>query len=57
MPDILLSGNHGKIDEWRHYQALKTTFLKRPDLLKGRELTKEEQQMLLDIKAESEQEQ
>lgn len=57
VPDILLSGNHGKIDEWRHYQALKTTFLKRPDLLKGRELTKEEQQMLLDIKAESEQEQ
>lgn len=28
VPDLLLSGNHKEIEKWRHYQALKTTFLK-----------------------------
>jgi len=34
VPDILLSGNHAKIESWRRQQALKRTALKRPDLLK-----------------------
>ena len=34
MPDILLSGNTPKIEEWRHEQALARTRTKRPDLLK-----------------------
>jgi len=34
VPDILLSGNFPKIDEWRHEEALKRTKLIRPDLLK-----------------------
>ena len=33
VPDILLSGNHGKVDEWRRLQSLERTRLKRPDLL------------------------
>jgi tRNA (guanine37-N1)-methyltransferase len=33
VPEILLSGNFPKIDEWRHEQALKRTEEKRPDLL------------------------
>jgi len=33
VPDILLSGNFPKIDEWRHDQAVKRTEEKRPDLL------------------------
>lgn len=33
VPDILLSGNFPKIDEWRHEEALKRTELIRPDLL------------------------
>ena len=33
VPDILLSGNFPKIDEWRHDQAMKRTEEKRPDLL------------------------
>lgn len=33
IPEILLSGNHQKIKEWRHDQALKKTKLNRPDLL------------------------
>ncbi len=34
VPDILLSGNHAKIEQWRHEQAIKNTEEKRPDLLK-----------------------
>ncbi len=33
VPDILLSGNFPKIDEWRHEQSLERTKLIRPDLL------------------------
>ncbi len=34
VPDILLSGDHAKIDAWRRDQALERTRKKRPDLLK-----------------------
>lgn len=34
VPDVLLSGNFPKIEDWRHEQALKITKEKRPDLLK-----------------------
>jgi tRNA (guanine37-N1)-methyltransferase len=33
VPDILLSGNHAKIEQWRHEQALIRTEERRPDLL------------------------
>ncbi|RYE90314.1 MAG: tRNA (guanosine(37)-N1)-methyltransferase TrmD, partial [Cytophagaceae bacterium] len=33
VPEILLSGNTPKIEEWRHEQALARTQAKRPDLL------------------------
>ncbi len=36
VPDILLSGNHQKIDEWRQKEALKKTQSRRPDLIEGR---------------------
>ncbi|AFS78628.1 tRNA (guanine-N(1)-)-methyltransferase TrmD [Gottschalkia acidurici 9a] len=49
VPEVLLSGNHKKIDEWRKYHSLKDTYLKRPDLLKNIELTKQEKLMLEDI--------
>lgn len=34
VPEVLLSGNHAKIDEWRREQAIELTKKKRPDLLK-----------------------
>lgn len=37
VPDVLLSGNDKRIDEWRHQQALERTRQRRPDLLKGHE--------------------
>lgn len=33
VPGVLLSGNHAKIEEWRHEQALERTRRRRPDLL------------------------
>ena len=35
VPEVLLSGNFGKIEEWRHEKALEITKNKRPDLLKN----------------------
>ena len=37
VPDVLISGNHGKIDAWRNEMALKATKEKRPDLLEKRD--------------------
>jgi tRNA (guanine37-N1)-methyltransferase len=34
VPEVLRSGNHAKIDEWRHEQSLAITKKSRPDLLK-----------------------
>jgi tRNA (guanine37-N1)-methyltransferase len=33
VPEVLLSGHHGKVDEWRREQALRRTAERRPDLL------------------------
>ncbi len=33
VPDILVSGNHGAVETWRHEQALERTRRNRPDLL------------------------
>ena len=37
VPEVLLSGNHAKIEQWRMEQALKRTEERRPGLLKKRE--------------------
>ncbi|MFN8289826.1 MAG: tRNA (guanosine(37)-N1)-methyltransferase TrmD [Chitinophagaceae bacterium] len=37
VPDILMSGDHKKIDDWRQEQALDRTKTRRPDLLTGDE--------------------
>jgi len=47
VPDVLLSGDHKKIERWRQKQALGRTWLRRPDLLETIELD-EQQQYLLD---------
>lgn len=39
VPEILTSGHHAKIAEWRRQQALKRTKARRPDLLEQAELT------------------
>ena len=47
VPDVLVSGNHGQIDRWRHAQALHRTLADRPDLIERRGgLTAAEQRLL-----------
>lgn len=52
VPDILLSGNHAKIDEWREAQSFKRTLERRPDLLEVLELTPKQLKILGKIKSE-----
>ena len=42
VPDILLSGDHKKVDEWRHEKSLERTLENRPDLLERAELSKKD---------------
>lgn len=46
VPDVLLMGDHAKIDRWRRETALIRTVLKRPDLLAQRSLSLEERTWL-----------
>ena len=46
VPDVLLSGHHEAIRRWRLKQALGRTWQRRPELLKGRLMSKEETQLL-----------
>ncbi|SFH50662.1 tRNA (Guanine37-N(1)-) methyltransferase [Tindallia magadiensis] len=46
VPNILLSGDHSKISKWRHFQSLKETWLKRPDLLNAISMTEEEKEFI-----------
>lgn len=50
VPGVLISGNHQKIREWRKKKKLENTFKKRPDLLKTAKLSREEEEMLEQIK-------
>jgi tRNA (guanine37-N1)-methyltransferase len=50
VPDILLSGNHKNIEAWKKEESLKSTFVKRPDLLEKVILSKEEKDILSKIK-------
>ncbi|RJP50597.1 MAG: tRNA (guanosine(37)-N1)-methyltransferase TrmD [Anaerolineaceae bacterium] len=45
-PDVLLSGDHSKIQKWRREQALLRTFKKRPDMLEKTELSKEDKKFI-----------
>jgi tRNA (guanine37-N1)-methyltransferase len=42
VPDVLLSGDHAAIERWRELEALRATVAKRPDLVPGAELTREQ---------------
>ena len=49
-PEILLSGDHAKIDKWRREQALERTFRKRPDMLETAELSESDKKFLEKLK-------
>lgn len=49
VPEVLISGHHEKIRKWRIKEALRRTLERRPDLLKQRDLNKEETELLKEI--------
>ena len=53
VPDVLLSGDHGKIATWRREQALTRTCARRPDILEKAELSKEDQKIVDRLKSKS----
>jgi tRNA (guanine37-N1)-methyltransferase len=53
VPDVLVSGHHMNVEEWRHRESLRRTWLRRPDLLQERELTSKQLQWLQEFRDES----
>lgn len=46
VPEVLLSGHHGEIKRWRLKQSLGRTWLRRPELLQDRALSREQRELL-----------
>jgi tRNA (guanine37-N1)-methyltransferase len=53
VPEVLVSGHHEAIRLWRRKEALRNTYLKRPDLLRDHELGPEDRQLLNEVMQES----
>ena len=53
IPEVLLSGHHELIRRWRLKQSLGRTWQRRPDLIAGRDLTKEELALLEEFRQEA----
>jgi tRNA (guanine37-N1)-methyltransferase len=54
VPEVLLSGDHGRIARWRREQALLRTWQRRPDLLEKATLTGEDQAFLEQLRSAQE---
>ncbi|MBM3123814.1 MAG: tRNA (guanosine(37)-N1)-methyltransferase TrmD [Chloroflexi bacterium] len=53
VPNVLLSGDHGKIEKWRREQALERTYLKRPDMLEKVDLSESDRDFLQKLRSET----
>ena len=54
VPEVLLSGDHARIERWRRQQAVRRTWERRPDLLRRPPLTDEDIDYLRRMEAEEE---
>lgn len=52
VPDVLISGNHQRIAEWRQKESLRRTYQRRPDLLKNYPLDNQERRWLQEFKTQ-----
>ncbi len=50
VPEVLVSGNHAQIERWQRAEALKRTWLRRPDLLEKADLSDEDKKILEKIR-------
>ncbi len=53
VPEILLSGNHPKVEQWRREQSILRTMKQRPDLIKSANLTEEEERFIQSLKSKN----
>jgi tRNA (guanine37-N1)-methyltransferase len=53
VPEVLTSGHHANVDKWRYTHSVINTYTKRPDMLKSRELSEEEKEIILQYKNEN----
>jgi tRNA (guanine37-N1)-methyltransferase len=53
VPEVLLSGDHGRIEKWRREQALIRTFTRRPDMLVKAELSEEDKKFVESLKSKN----
>jgi tRNA (guanine37-N1)-methyltransferase len=53
VPEVLVSGDHGRIRRWRRREALRATRERRPDLLAAARLSAEDEALVRDIEDES----
>lgn len=52
VPEVLLSGDHGKIGQWRRKESLRATFLHRPELLRTMQWQKGDGRLFLAMEEE-----
>jgi tRNA (guanine37-N1)-methyltransferase len=52
VPGVLVSGHHEKVRRWRLKESLRRTLERRPELLDGRSLSREEAKLMAEIRAE-----
>lgn len=52
VPDVLMSGHHGNIEEWRHKESVRRTFERRPDMIETLDLSDKELQWIEEFKTE-----
>lgn len=52
VPEILLSGHHAKVDEWRRQKSLERTYRRRPDMLERAKLDKKDEAFLSKLEKE-----
>lgn len=54
VPEVLLSGDHEKIEYWRRKRSLEKTWLLRPEMLRDKKLSPEDKKILAEIQIEKE---
>lgn len=53
VPAVLVSGHHEQVRRWRLRESLRRTLERRPDMLEGRGLSREEAKLLAEVRAEA----
>jgi tRNA (guanine37-N1)-methyltransferase len=53
VPEVLASGNHARIEQWRREQALERTFLRRPDMLERADLSEQDKRFIEALKSKN----